>query len=89
MKRTAELDTLKIAERLSVESRKVRLAALATGGLDGEDAGPIEFLLFEIEEEIDSIAETVHPGTRLAPFSLKPIRTKESEHDRSYQKRWW
>jgi hypothetical protein len=63
MKRTVELDTDEISDRLSKVRRRLHIARLACDGLEGEDGGGslIASMIFEIEEELEEINRNFHP----------------------------
>jgi hypothetical protein len=64
MKRTVELDTLDICDRISNLGNRLHIARLACDGLDGDDEGNILIgsMIFEIEQELKEIGDEIHPA---------------------------
>jgi hypothetical protein len=62
MKRTVELDTIEISDRLSKVRGRLHIARLACDGLGGDDGGGslIASMISEIEEELKEISRKVH-----------------------------
>ncbi len=64
MKRTVELDTVEIADKLGELASKVSMLGLAANGMDcfsDGGGGVIANFAFEIKGEIEEIAREVHP----------------------------
>ena len=64
MKRTVELDTLSITDRLSDIRRNLRIAALACDGLDDTSTGDnvaIAGMIIGLERELETLSEEIHP----------------------------
>jgi hypothetical protein len=63
MKRTVEMDTDEISDRLSKVRGRLHIARLACDGLGGDDGGGslIASMIFEIEEELKEISRKFHP----------------------------
>ncbi len=64
-KRTVELDTLSIADRLDEIWTNLRIAALACDGLEGTSTGDnnaIANMIMRLESELEQIGDEIHPG---------------------------
>ena len=67
MKRTVELDTLSITDRLSDIRRNLRIAALACDGLDDTSTGDnvaIAGMIIGHERELETLSEEIHPQSQ-------------------------
>lgn len=65
MKRTVELDTLKIVDRLSDIRTNLRIVALACDGLEDVSTGDnvaIANMIMRLEGELKSTSEEIHPS---------------------------
>jgi|GEM_PF-2919577 hypothetical protein len=63
MKHAVELDTLDIVDRL--DKLRLKAAALATGicGAGHDDAsGGLEYIAWELHDELDKISDEIHPN---------------------------
>jgi hypothetical protein len=64
-KRTVELDTLSIADRLYEIQTNLRIAALACDGLEDTSTGDniaIANMIIGLERELETISEEIHPS---------------------------
>ncbi len=64
MKRSVELDTWEIANRLTAVDNDLHLAQLACDGIEGDEEGGsiVANLIFKIREDLSNIADIIHPG---------------------------
>ena len=62
MKRSVELDTWEIANRLTAVDNDLHLAQLACDGIEGDGGSIVANLIFKIREELSNIADIIHPG---------------------------
>ena len=64
MKRSVELDTWEIANRLTAVDNDLHLAQLACDGIEGDEEGGsiVANLIFKIREELSNIADIIHHG---------------------------
>jgi hypothetical protein len=64
-KRTVELDTLSIVDRLDEIRTNLRIAALACDGLEDTSTGDneaIAAMIIGLERELETISEEIHPS---------------------------
>lgn len=91
MKRTVELDTLKIADRLSKVCQRLHIARLACDGIEeGDDGGSlIANMIYEIEEEIEEISDVVHPPKPEEEIAsvTRMARSQDRQDQRSQRRR--